>query len=90
MWVCCSVSPALTGTPGYQARRTAVMMRWCDAAQIQLSAVGLLNGKALSTNKLLNRLLGMHVELQGQIFGYFSTILDKVRTWPDVGVLHRL
>jgi hypothetical protein len=51
------------------------MSRWCDAAQVQLSAVGLLNGKGLSTNKLLNRLLGMHVEMQGQIFGYFSTTL---------------
>lgn len=68
----------LAGTNAYTIRRQAAMIRWCDAAQVQLSAVGLLNGKALSTNKLLNRLLGMHVEMQGQIFGYFSTILDKV------------
>lgn len=66
------------GTTAYTIRREAALRRWCDSAQIQLSAVGLLNGKQCSTNKLLNRLLGMHVELQGQVFGYFSTILDQV------------
>jgi hypothetical protein len=55
-----------------------VLARWCDAAQSQLAAVGLADGKPVSTNKLLNRLLGLRVELQGQTFGYFSTILDKV------------
>lgn len=68
----------MTGTPGYDKRRTAALVRWCDSAQTQLSAVGLLDGKALTTNKLLNRLLGMPVETQGQIFAYFTTILDKV------------
>lgn len=63
----------------YTNRRLAVLARWCDAVQDQLGAVGLADGKSVSTNKLLNRLLGLRVELQGQIFGYFSTILDKVR-----------
>jgi hypothetical protein len=33
---------------------------------------------SVTTNKLLNRLLGMRVEMQGQIFSYFDTILRKV------------
>jgi hypothetical protein len=30
-------------------------------------------------NTLLNRMLGLQVAMQGQLFAYFTSILDKVR-----------
>jgi hypothetical protein len=69
-----------TGTIAHSARRKAAMRRFCGTAQLDMDAAGLLKGeKNPSINRLLNRLLGMHVSVQEQIFAYFTTILDKVR-----------
>jgi hypothetical protein len=68
------------GTLAHTTRRRAAMRRFCATAQVEMDAAGLLKGeKSPSINKLLNRLLGMHVSVQEQIFAYFTTILDKVR-----------
>lgn len=67
------------GTAGYAARREAFLDRWCDKASALLLSAGLVGSKkGASVHALLNKLLGMRVEMQGQLFGYFSAILDKV------------
>ncbi|WIA42573.1 hypothetical protein OEZ86_008551 [Tetradesmus obliquus] len=67
------------GTAGYTARREAFLDRWCDKASALLVSAGLVGSKkGASVHALLNKLLGMRVEMQGQLFGYFSAILDKV------------
>jgi hypothetical protein len=67
------------GTSGYADRREAHLSRWCNKASPLLEAVGLQGkGKSASIHMLLNKLLGMRVEMQGQLFSYFSAIMDKV------------
>eukprot|EP00775_Hariotina_reticulata_P014308 gene14308-35_t len=82
------------GTPEHTARRATTLSRWCQAAVRQMSSVGLMDkpeaamAAALSNrrskaggpsiNTLLNRMLGLQVAMQGQLFAYFTTILDKV------------
>lgn len=75
-----ALEPLAAGTEGYNNRRRAVLNRWCGKAALLLESAGLLGGKAktVTIHMLLNRLLGMRVEMQGQLFGYFSAILDKV------------
>lgn len=72
--------PAAVGTEGYTNRRAACLSRWCEKANRLLVSVGLLGkGKGVSVHMLLNKLLAMRVEMQGQLFSYFSAIMDKVR-----------
>lgn len=60
-----------------------MLRRWCVSASLELAAVGLdgsrIRSGALNINTVLNRLLGMRVAMQAQVFGYFSAIMDKVR-----------
>jgi hypothetical protein len=36
--------------------------------------------KSNDINRLLNRMLAVEVDMQGQIFGFFTAIMDEVRT----------
>jgi hypothetical protein len=75
----CAALVCHAGTPSYFARLKAFLSRWCNKASNLLEAVGLLGkGKSVSIHMLLNKLLGMRVEMQGQLFSYFSAIMDKV------------
>jgi hypothetical protein len=77
--ICAVLLRPIAGTPGYATRREAFLSRWCNKASHLLEAVGLLGkGKSASIHMLLNKLLGMRVEMQGQLFSYFSAIMDKV------------
>jgi hypothetical protein len=75
------------GTFEYSNRRKACLSRWCDKASRLLVSVGLLGkGKGASVHMLLNKLLGIRVEMQGQLFSYFSAIMDKVRRSTQIAV----
>lgn len=70
---------SVAGTLAYSFRRQAAMDRWCLKAAVLFEAVGLYgSNKTPTVHMLLNKLLGMKVEMQGQVFGYFSAILEKV------------